>query len=141
MACYRPYETGCNGLGEGVAVVCWSHRLSAQQLLSDLLRNQHNRLSRLCNGPKLVLACTNPYELPTSARPSLCYACRSTTHQMPQFVVNQLVARHQAMRPRGAASLGVAQAIVMQYENAEDDRGVLVAAGDSRKDIAPVAEE
>lgn len=55
--------------------------------------------------------------------------------------MNQLVARHQAMRPRGAASLGVAQAIVMQYENAEDDRGVLVAAGDSRKDIAPVAEE
>jgi gamma-glutamyltranspeptidase len=81
------------------------------------------------------------------------YTWGHTSHEMPQYVVQQLEARDQNVKPT-TFSLGVSQAIFVDYGAAggaahagggaggsASGRGVLVAASDSRKDGAPAGHE
>mgnify|MGYP001806980635 CR=1 FL=1 len=78
------------------------------------------------------------------------YTWGHTSHQMPDFVLAQLEARHQNTKGVGFG-IGVSQAIYVDYEGSKSSsgaaggreglgsgsRGVLVGASDSRKDGAP----
>jgi gamma-glutamyltranspeptidase len=80
------------------------------------------------------------------------YTWGHTSHEIPQYVVQQLEARDQVVKPT-VYSLGVSQAIFVDYGAAGgaagggatrggvgvagSDKGLLVGASDSRKDGAP----